>query len=58
MSEQEKRLIAKARERYGKIRPILRAGHFKKCHFTKFNGKLMFWFNDKNNSTHIIKEEV
>jgi len=58
MSELEKRLIRKAEEKHGKIKPVKGKGKHDKRSFTRFNNKLYFWFNDEKNSTHIIKEEV
>jgi hypothetical protein len=54
MTKQHYRMLKKARQQYGKIVPIPRRG--KK--FTTYDGKIYYWFNSIDHSTHAIMEEV
>lgn len=56
MTELHTELIKRAEEKYGKILP---AGHRKleEC-FTEEDGKLILWFNDTEESTHMEIENV
>ncbi len=52
----EKALIKKAIEKYGVIRPSGTKTSFKEC-FTSDAGKLVFWFNTEDDSTHVVIED-
>jgi hypothetical protein len=54
MTKQHYRMLKKARQQYGRIVPIPRRG--KK--FTMFDGKIAYWFNTPDESTHMVVEEV
>lgn len=49
-------LIKKATQKYVEIEPIGFKGTFANS-FTMFNGLLIFWFNTKDNSTHVEQTE-
>ena len=57
MEEQKQTLIKKAQQKYGKIKPCGLRTSFENC-FTETQGKLLFWFNDHENSTKIEHIEV
>lgn len=57
MGELEERLIKKALQKHKKIFPCSRKGTFDAC-FTKENGRLLFWYNTKDKSTHVISAKV
>lgn len=55
MSRIERKLIQKAKARYGRIAPC--AGKtFTQC-FRVHDGKLQFWFNDSTGNTHLLYAE-
>lgn len=56
MSNEQKQLIKQARDKYGKIYPVARKKRLDQC-FTTIDGKIYFWFNSKDHSTHIEKGE-
>lgn len=56
MTHRQYRMIAVARLRYGKIKPCDKAKYWCRS-FTVGNGKILFWFNDCTDSTHIIHVE-
>jgi hypothetical protein len=55
MSRTERKLIAQARARYGRIEPC-RGKTFTQC-FMVQDGKLQFWFNDSTGNTHLLYME-
>jgi hypothetical protein len=55
MSDQQLLLINKAKTKYGAIYPCDGKKEWDEC-FTRVNGKVIFWFNSRDNSTHIEKE--
>jgi len=46
-------LIKKAFKKYKTIKSIHGKSSFAEC-FTVYNDRVVFWFNDNNNSTHTI----
>jgi hypothetical protein len=55
MSRIERELIAKAKERFGRIAPC-RGKTFTQC-FLFQDGKLQVWFNDSTGNTHLLYVE-
>lgn len=55
LSEVEKSLIAKAKEKYGEIKYVSSKKSWGEC-FTEEDGKKIFWFNTEDNSTRVINE--
>ena len=51
-------LIQQAINKYINIYPVGRNTTFNDECFTMFRNKLMFWFNTKDGSTHIIKKDI
>jgi hypothetical protein len=56
MSEAEKNLLDRARDRYGPIEPC--AGKTLRQCFHYQNGWLQFWFNDATGNTHLVFAEA
>jgi hypothetical protein len=56
MGKKELDLIDKAKEKHGVIYPCGRTSGWTDC-FTLFKGKLHFWFNTDDHSTHVEIEE-
>ena len=56
----KKELIKLATEKYGSIKPcsakLESANIWTESSFTDDAGYLIFWFNDQNESTHIVTE--
>lgn len=55
MNEAEKALVRKALKKYKNIFPCGSKKTFDEC-FTKNKGKLFFWFNTEDHSSHIMDE--
>lgn len=55
MSAIERKLIQKAKARYGRIAPCM-GKTFTQC-FQVQDGKLQFWFNDSTGNTHLLYAE-
>ena len=56
MSRQELDLIQKAKKRFCRIRPVGGRRTFADC-FTRMNGRLCFWFDTPDHSTHVIVDD-
>jgi len=58
MTDKKKQLIKLATEIFGDIRPcssgVYPKGEFSEDSFTEDAGYLIFWFNDRVGSTHIV----
>ena len=52
MRANERKLMAKAKARFGRIAPC-RGKTFTQC-FLVQDGKLQFWFNDATGNTHLL----
>jgi hypothetical protein len=52
----QERLIDKAREKYGEIFPTATKSSFSQCFTSGADGKLIFWFNTADHSTHVVTE--
>jgi hypothetical protein len=52
MSDTQQKLVDIAREKFGTIYPCGGSGGWDKC-FTRYKGRVVFWFNTEDNSTHI-----
>ncbi len=57
MSELQKKLFERAKERYHHIYPCSDRSEWHEC-FTVYGGMTLFWFNTEDESTHILFEEV
>jgi hypothetical protein len=57
MNKLKETLIERARDRYEEISPCPSKGSFEEC-FTLENNRLCFWFNTKDQSTHVLAERV
>jgi hypothetical protein len=55
MSDQQMRLIERAKAKFGMIYPCCGKAEWDEC-FTQDNGHIILWFNSKDHSTHIEKE--
>jgi hypothetical protein len=55
MSDQQIRLIDRAKAKFGTIYPCCGKAEWDES-FTQDNGQVIFWFNSKDHSTHIEKE--
>jgi hypothetical protein len=55
MSDQQLKLIERAKAKYGVIYPCYGKSQWNEC-FTRENGGIIFWFNSRDHSTHIEKE--
>jgi hypothetical protein len=55
MEELKQKMIQKAYAQFVEIRLPSRAISFSEC-FTAFQGKIYFWFNTSDDSTHVIVE--
>ncbi len=53
MKDLKEKLISQAQRRYSFIRPCATKQKLDEC-FTITNGKLIFWFNTSDNSTHVM----
>ena len=53
MNELKQSIINRAIGRYHTVKPVPSARDFTGC-FTTDNEKLYFWFNTKDNSTHVL----
>jgi len=57
MSHTQKELLEQARQLYGKIYKVAHRKTWREC-FTCEYGYLIFWFNTRDHSTHVLKERV
>ncbi|MCP3683575.1 MAG: hypothetical protein GY861_12880 [bacterium] len=57
LSDQKKRMIETAKEKWGKITPCGKSVIFHNG-FTEYEGKIYFWFNTKGRNTHMITEDI
>ena len=55
MDDKKKQLVKLATEKFGEILPVGTKDTLEEC-FTILEGELTFWFNDKNDSSHILRE--
>jgi hypothetical protein len=55
MSDQQSKLIERAKTKYGAIYPCHGKSQWNEC-FTWENGRVIFWFNSRDHSTHIEME--
>jgi hypothetical protein len=55
MSSQQLKVVERARAKYGAIYPCSGRTALTEC-FTQERGQVIFWFNSKDNSTHIETE--
>lgn len=53
----KKKLIQKAKKKYGKIFPCSYNRTFSEC-FTIHEDTLYFWFNIKGEYTHVVKKKI
>ena len=53
MTAEQLNLIERAKQRYGKIYPVNSKQMFDKDSFSIIGGRLTFWFNTTDHSTHI-----
>lgn len=51
------RLINSAHKKYKDISPVSNYKTFDEC-FTIYGGVLVFWFNTKDASTHVVKMKI
>jgi hypothetical protein len=52
MSRRHKRLIVKAHKRFGRVFPCRQCSRLLEC-FTRERGRLIFWYNTADGSTHV-----
>jgi hypothetical protein len=57
VSDQQLKLIERAKAKYGDIYPCDKKSQWDEC-FSRENGQVIFWFNSKDHSTHIEKENM
>jgi len=57
MSNTQLRLVDIAKEKYGAIYPCGGTRGWEDC-FTRCQGRVIFWFNSEDNSTHIEQEDA
>ena len=57
MSDRQFNLIRKAKMKYGRISPCCNKSDWIDC-FSVYNGKLYFWFNAHDNSTHVEIDDL
>jgi hypothetical protein len=57
MNELKEKLITQAQRQYRYIWPCAAKDSLDEC-FTVSRGKLIFWFNTRDNSTHIMSEPL
>jgi hypothetical protein len=57
MTELEKNLLSQANEMHSKIFPCAARKEFAQC-FTMDRGKLCFWYNTEDQSTHLLVADV
>lgn len=56
MGQIEQKLIKQATRKHKKIFPCAHKENLDEC-FTKDNGRIMFWFNTEDQSTHVISAD-
>jgi hypothetical protein len=52
MNRKQKELVARAQARFGVIRPCATCHDLTEC-FSQEDGRLLFWYNTQDGSTHI-----
>lgn len=52
MSRKQRKMIARAARRFGRIGPCVGSGGFAKC-FTHEDDRMYFWYNSADGSTHV-----
>ena len=57
MGELEKRLIRRAIHKHKKIFPCARRRSLEAC-FTREKDRLLFWYNTKDRSTHVVSAKI
>jgi hypothetical protein len=57
MTELEQSLIQKASEMHSRISPCPPRQDFEHC-FTRDSGKVYFWFNTEDKSTHVVMADA
>ena len=57
MSGKHVKLIEKAKRKFGSIYPCCHTQRWIDC-FSVYNGKLYFWFNADDHSTHVVMDET
>ena len=57
MEDVKFQIVQAAREKHRTIFPCVGKQSFEEC-FTHDNGKLLFWFNTEDNSTHLMAERL
>lgn len=57
MSDLKKKLIQKALRKHKKIYPCFEKNRLDSC-FTLEKNELLFWFNTKDHSTHIMSAKI
>jgi len=57
MDDLKKEMIHEARSKHAHVEPVGRATCLDEC-FTQYGRHLIFWFNAKSDSTHIITREL
>ena len=57
MAELKQELIQRAVAAHQTIRPCSHKNELDDC-FSMMNGKLVFWFNTEDESTHVVMEDV
>jgi len=57
MTDLEERLVIRASEMHSKIFPCAARKEFAQC-FTKDRGKLCFWYNTEDQSTHLLVADL
>jgi hypothetical protein len=57
MGELEKRLIQRAMHKHKKIFPCARGDNLQSC-FTREKDRLLFWYNTKDRSTHVVSAKM
>jgi hypothetical protein len=57
MGELERKLIQQALKKHQKIFPCSRKGGFKSS-FTHEKGRVLFWYNTNDQSTHVISAKA
>lgn len=64
ITKKHRELVVKARKIFGKIKPmggrlsVYDEGCFTMGFGKILGGKLLFWFEDKNGSSHIVAEDI
>jgi len=57
MGELERKLMQKAIQKHKKIYPCSRKESFEHC-FTRETDRILFWYNTKDRSTHLISTRL